>query len=229
MSFVAAEIVSEKNEHIKCMFNPDQITFLKTNGWSQQPANGTQLPAGAFSGGHPATLKLTLLLDSTEDGANIALTVKKLVKLTHIDDSLSNGKTGGRGHSNSPQHRPPTCKFVWGDYLSFDAVITSLTVRYVLFLDDGTPVRANADLELRQIADEDTFPKQNPTSGGRAGERIHRLAPRETLDQVAWAEFGRPSLWRALAAFNGIDDPLRLKAGDAVLLPASADDLKDLA
>jgi hypothetical protein len=231
MSLIPAKIVPEKGDEIPCLFNPDQITYLKTNGWSQQAANGTQLPAGAFSGGHPATLKLTLLLDATEDGTktHIAQTVKQLVKLTHIDDSLSNGKTGGRGHSNSPQHRPPTCKFVWGDYLSFDAVITSLTVRYALFLEDGTPVRANVDLELRQITDEDTFPKQNPTSGGRTGERLHRLAPRETLDQVAWAEFGKPGLWRAIAAFNGIDDPLRLRAGDAILLPASADDLKDFA
>ena len=53
--------------------------------------------------------------------------------------------------------------------------------------------------------------------------------PRETLDQVAYANFGRTGLWRALAAFNGIDDPLRVQAGDSILLPASIDDLKALA
>ncbi|HYC07275.1 MAG TPA: peptidoglycan-binding protein [Candidatus Binatia bacterium] len=234
MTLVKAKLVPENDGDIEFLFNPDQITFRRTNGWSFRVANGTQQPAGAFSGGQSGKLSFTILLDSTEDSTaketNVAVAVKKLIKLTHVDESLSNasGKTG-RGHSQSPQHRPPTCKFLWGDYLSFDAVIDSLIVHYVLFLEDGTPVRANVDLSLTQIADEDTFPKQNPTSGGRTGERVHRLGPRETLDQVAWAEFGRPSLWRAIAAFNGIDDPLRLQAGDPILLPASVDDLKGFA
>jgi hypothetical protein len=228
MTYVPAKIVPEVGDEIECLFNPDKIQFSRTNNWNFKVANGTQQPAGAFSGGGAAQLNLTLLLDSTEDGENIALTVKKLIHLTHIDDSLSNGKSkGGRGRSQSPQHRPPTCTFVWGQYLSFDAVIKTVTVHYVLFLEDGTPVRANVDLVLIQIADEDTFPNQNPTSGGRTGERVHRLGPRETLDQVAWAEFGKPGLWRAIAAFNGIDDPMRLRAGDPILLPAAVDDLKD--
>ena len=230
MTYVPAKIVPEVGDEIECMFNPDQITFKRTNGWSFRVANGTQQPAGAFSGGQAGTLTLTLMLDSTEAGEDIASDIDTLVKLTHIDESLSNGTTkGGRGHSQSPQHRPPTCKFLWGKYLSFDAVIQSLTVRYTLFLEDGTPVRAFVDLILTQIDDKDIYPNQNPTSGGRTGERVHRLGPRETLDQVAWAEFGKPGLWRAIAAFNGIDDPLRLRAGDPILLPAAVDDLKDFA
>ena len=96
-------------------------------------------------------------------------------------------------------------------------------------VDVEGPVRASVDVTFMQIADENVFPNQNPTSGGRTGERIHRLGPRETLDQVAYASYGQTGLWRALAAFNGIDDPLRLQAGDAVLLPARIDDLKALA
>jgi hypothetical protein len=232
MTTVKAQIKPENGAAIDCLFNPDQVTFIRTNRWNFQAANGTQQPAGAFSGGDPGQLKLTLMLDSTEDQTktNVASAVKKLIALTHIDKDLPNGSAKtGRGRSQSPQHRPPTCTFIWGDYLSFDAVIKTVTVHYVLFLEDGTPVRANVDLELTQIADQDTFPKQNPTSGGRTGERVHRLGPRETLDQVAGAEFGRPGLWRAIAAFNGIDDPLRLRAGDPILLPASVDDLKDFA
>ncbi len=232
MTLVPATIQSENGISIECMFNPDDITYTKTVGWSNQSTNGTQIPAGAFSGGHPATLDVTLFLDATENSKDektkIASTVKKLISLTKIDPSLPYTPAKG-GASKSAQHRPPKCTFAWGDYLSFDAVIERITVHYTLFLDDGTPVRATAALHLKQIGDEDTFPKQNPTSGGRTGERLHRLAPRETLDQVAWAEFGKPGLWRAIAAFNGIDDPLRLRAGDAILLPASADDLKDFA
>jgi Contractile injection system tube protein len=230
MKLIQATIQSENHINIKCMFNPDDITYTKDVGWANQPTNGTQIPAGAFSGGHAATLDIVLFLDSTEDGTNtdIAKEVNKLVSLTKIDPSLPYTPAKG-GASKSAQHRPPKCTFAWGNYLSFDAVIERISVHYLLFLADGTPVRASATLKLKQIGDKDTFPPQNPTSGGRTGERLHRLAPRETLDQVAWAEFGKPGLWRAIAAFNGIDDPLRLRAGDPILLPASADDLKDFA
>ena len=60
----------------------------------------------------------------------------------------------------------------------------------------GRPSRV-VDVTFKQIEDEDAFPKQNPTSGGRTGERVHRLGPRETLDQVAYDTFGDTGLWRA--------------------------------
>ena len=82
---------------------------------------------------------------------------------------------------------------------------------------------------FQQIQPADEFPNTNPTSGGRTGERIVRLAPRETLDDVAYRSFGRTDLWRAIAAFNGIDDPLRLQPGAEILLPASVDDLEKFA
>jgi contractile injection system tube protein len=228
MTLIKAQIQPEKGSPIDCLFNPDKITYTKTNGWTHQATNGTNLPRGAFSGGQPATLVLKLILDTTESGGNVAHIVDELIKLTKIDDTLRNGTAPGtRGGANkSPVHRPPTCTFVWGSYLSFTAVIATLVVDFTLFLGDGTPIRAEATVTFKQIADADAFPKQNPTSGGRTGERIHRLGPGETLDQVAYEAFGQTGLWRALAAYNSIDDPLRLHAGDALLLPASADDLK---
>jgi Contractile injection system tube protein len=215
---------------IEAMFNPDLITYTKQNNWTYQPTNGQALPGGSFASGVPATLAVTLIFDGTEDGENVAKIINKLTKLTKVDDSLDNGTAAGaHGHSQSQQHRPPKVSFMWGNYLSFDAVISKVISRFTLFLDDGTPVRASVDVTFTQIADENVFPSQNPTSGGRTGERIHRLAPQETLDQVAYASFGQTGLWRALAAFNGIDDPLRLQAGDAILLPAGVDDLKRFA
>jgi hypothetical protein len=216
---------------IEAMFNPDQISYTKVNNWSYHPTNGQSLPPGSFSNGSPAILVVTLIFDGTEDGANVARTVNQLNKLTKVDEHLDNGRVAGAhgaAASQSQQHRPPKVSFMWGNYLSFDAVIQKVFTKFTLFLDDGTPVRATVEVTFWQIADENVFPNQNPTSGGRTGERIHRLGPRETLDQVAYASFGQTGLWRALAAFNGIDDPLRLQAGDAILLPARIDDLKAL-
>ncbi|HEX7472662.1 MAG TPA: hypothetical protein VF323_06240 [Candidatus Limnocylindrales bacterium] len=221
---------------VNVMFNPDQITYTKRNKWNIHHTTGQVLPAVSFTSSDPATLHVVLMFDGTEtgktdDGKTVAHMIDELTALTKVDKELNNGTVGTKQGtpSQSKQNRPPTVQFVWGSYLSFKAIIQTMTTTISLFLDDGTPVRASVDVTFQQIEDENAFPAQNPTSGGRAGERVYRLGPRETLDQVAYSRFGDTSLWRALAAFNGIDDPLRLQAGDPILLPASVDDLKALA
>ncbi|MFI5226805.1 MAG: hypothetical protein ACHQ3P_09030, partial [Candidatus Limnocylindrales bacterium] len=110
MTLIKATIESENHISVECMFNPDDITYTKEVGWTNQPTNGTQIPAGAFSGGHAATLDVTLFLDATEDSKDektkIASTVKKLISLTKIDPSLPYTPAKG-GASKSAQHRPP--------------------------------------------------------------------------------------------------------------------------
>lgn len=230
MSIERATIKPENGDELTVMFNPDTVTLTKTPHWTVGHTNGQQMGAVTYAADRPSTLGMTLIFDGSEDGENVAKIVNKLTKMTKVDEQLGNNdkSVGGSGGS-SPQHRPPTVDFAWGNFLIFKGVISRLAATFNQFLDDGTPVRASVVIEFTQVVDDGVFPKQNPTSGGRAGERVHRLAPRETLDQIAYATFGQTGLWRALAAFNGIDDPLRLQAGDAILLPASVDDLKALA
>ena len=66
-------------------------------------------------------------------------------------------------------------------------------------------------------------PKQNPTSGAIAAHRSHLVIAGDTLASLAYAEYGDATLWRPLAAFNGIDDPLRIPEGTSVLLPPAED------
>jgi nucleoid-associated protein YgaU len=45
----------------------------------------------------------------------------------------------------------------------------------------------------------------------------------DSLASLAYAEYGDPTLWRYLASFNRIDDPLRIPQGSVVLLPSAAE------
>jgi nucleoid-associated protein YgaU len=72
---------------------------------------------------------------------------------------------------------------------------------------------------LRQIEDEDSYPGQNPTSGGTAGHRVHVVQQRETLDIIASREYGEAKHWRVIAEANGIADPLRIRPGTRLSLP----------
>ena len=50
----------------------------------------------------------------------------------------------------------------------------------------------------------------------------------DSLHAVAFREYGDPNLWRGVAAFNGIDDPLRVAPGTRILVP-TADEARRLA
>lgn len=230
MSFVPAYIEIEKEPlPIFCHFVPEKLTLRKTAQWNAQTRVGSSIDRPNFTRSMAGTLRIMLWLDATEvPGRDVQGDAERLLKLMKPKTSLSNGAQGG-GQSKSTQHRPPTCTFHWGATLSFECVLSNVTVTFLLFDNSGRPLRATADCTFTQVKADDDFGFQNPTSGGRTGERIHRLTPRETLDQVAYNAFGKTSLWRELAAFNGIDDPLRLQAGDSILLPPSANDLEEFA
>ncbi len=80
------------------------------------------------------------------------------------------------------------------------------------------PFRALVSVAMEEMPGEPF--RQNPTSGSADVRRMHRTVAGDTLASVAYAEYGDPTQWRALAAYNGIDDPLRLRTGTTLLLPA---------
>jgi nucleoid-associated protein YgaU len=63
--------------------------------------------------------------------------------------------------------------------------------------------------------------KTNPTSGSEAGRRSHVVAAGDSLHSLAYREYGDPALWRGLADFNSIDDPLRVRPGTRLILPTA--------
>ena len=48
---------------------------------------------------------------------------------------------------------------------------------------------------------------------------MHRVVAGDSLQSLAWREYGNASAWRAIAEANGIDDPSRLPTGIELVLP----------
>uniref|UniRef100_UPI0036F1D924 LysM peptidoglycan-binding domain-containing protein n=1 Tax=Fodinicola feengrottensis TaxID=435914 RepID=UPI0036F1D924 len=64
---------------------------------------------------------------------------------------------------------------------------------------------------------------QNPTSGSLAGRDVHTTTIGDTLASVAYSAYGNPELWRDLAEANNIDNPMALRPGTRLLIPALED------
>jgi nucleoid-associated protein YgaU len=211
---VKAYLETESGDPIHCMFNPAELSISKSNTWKAAgEAKGKNAPELHFQAGQSATLTLSLTFDTTGDGTAVTDHTDKLLGLMKVDPGLS-GSDRGRNKA-----RPPWVKFHWGATHSFKAVVEQLKIRYTYFASSGMPLRAKADLTLKQWNDEAELPLQNPTSSTPTLHSVHLLLPGETLDRVAAAHYGDPSRWRIIAEANGIVDPLRLPEGATLAIP----------
>lgn len=114
----------------------------------------------------------------------------------------------------------PKLTFHWGP-LDYSVILMQADISYEHFTPSGAPVRAKVNLRLQSITE--PLMGTNPTSGGIPGRRSHTLVAGENLQQIATATYGRPGAWRALAAANGIEDPLAVRPGTVIYMPAPAE------
>lgn len=208
-----AFLLTESGERIACLFNPAELTIGKSNSWQSPEAKGKNAPDLRFQAGQSGTLTLSLTLDTTDDGSDVSAHTEKLLALMTVNASLK-GADPGRNAA-----RPPWVEFHWGKLHSFKAVVERLQIRFTYFASNGTPLRAKADLSLKQFADEAEHPLQNPTSHTPTLRTIHHLQGGETLDRVAATHYADHSRWRLIAEANGVVDPLRLRAGTVLVIP----------
>ena len=191
---------------VNCQFNPSSFSFQKQNTWKDPQGKGiADAPKLKFVSGGSAAITLDLTLDTTDTGNSVVAETDKLMKLMKVD-------------AGANPKAPPTCHLLWGSYKSFEAVVEAIDLKYTYFASNGTPLRAQVKLALKQAHDDEKA-FQNPTSHTPRPHRVHIALPGETLDRIAWRYYGSSARWRRLAEANGIIDPLALAAGQALIIP----------
>jgi Contractile injection system tube protein len=203
----------ELNAQVQCKFNPREYVVAKSANWMRTPVRGAaSAPMPEFVGTNPRVLQIEIFFDDWESGSgDVSKDVETLLAWTNpTQDSIN---------ANKPS--PPIVCFQWGTKPLFDAFVKSINARYTMFRGDGTPVRAHVTAVFEEVPSEPG--RQNPTSGGKPGRRIHTIEPGETLQWIAFREYGDPTLWRGLAHQNGIHNPLAsLTPGRTLLIPPEA-------
>jgi nucleoid-associated protein YgaU len=214
MSNTRASLVEVGGAHeLKFRFNPKEYSISKAATWNR-PTNKSAKSSSKpeFGGVQPQSVSMELFFDDWENpNANLVQDIHKLMGwLKPSDESLDKKK---------PQ--PQILKFQWGGNESlseFKGFLKSVSVKYTMFKPDGKPIRASANITLEEVPDEPKKP--NPTSGSLASRRTRVVRAGDSLQSIAYDEYGDPNLWRALAVFNAIDDPLRTVPGTRLLVPS---------
>lgn len=189
-------------------YNPAQISIGKSGRWTATPARGaSSAPQPDFVGAEPRTLGLNLTFDGPTTGRDVTKDVELLQSWCNpTQDSIVAG---------TPQ--PPLLQLDWASPAAFEAYLERANATYVLFDRDGTPLRATVEISLKESPK--SASAQNPSSGGYAGHRTHVLAAGESLQSLAHRLYGDPTLWRGLARYNDVANPLGLRPGERVALP----------
>ncbi len=206
-----------KVKELRFSFNPSEYTVAKSATWNRPTTKGAK-KAGRpeFQGANAQTLQMEIFLDESESG-DVASKVATLIDW--IKPTPSSVK------KNKPE--PPILTFTWGTNAALDgfqAYLKTVSAKYTMFKPDGTPTRASANITLEEAP---TDPKkQNPTSGAIHGRAVHTIRQGDSLTSIAWTEYGDATMWRGIAVFNGIDDPLRVSPGQRILIPTLSEALR---
>ena len=205
-----AQLASQFDE-IKFQFNPKELSIQKSAKWERKPArNAKKASAPEFTGADPCKLTLEMFFDASDT---------ELGSVVGPVEALFRCCVPTEGTQQNKKAVPPLVQLNWGTIVSFPGFITSVQAKYTLFAPDGTPIRATCSVSMEEMPGDPLG--QNPTSGALSAHAVHTVIAGDSLASIAFAEYGDPALWRPLAEVNRIDDPIRLRIGTSLMVPAA--------
>jgi phage tail protein X len=195
-------------------FNPSQLTLSRRAQWTATPTAAVR-DGGTpeFMGPEPREMTVEVFLDSSDDpgSTTVMKKVEALLECCEVTDKSIAAK----------EPSTPWVVFQWGSFstVRFTGYVASVDASYTLFDTTGVPIRATCQVALHEIPSQTKG--QNPTSGALTAQRVHRVVAGDSLQSLAWREYGDATAWRSIAEANGLDDPSRLPTGVELVLPAA--------
>lgn len=208
---------TDVESYIEVCFNPKEYALEKSVEWDAEKAF-TDAPQPEFKAPKPMTLSVTLQFDTYEERTNVRdKWVRQIEKLTMMTKQFDkDGKNASK--TDKQKYRPPVILFVWGRF-TFKGVIESLSQKYTMFLSDGTPVRAECALKIRNVIDNKIDDDKSQTRTTEAQTRTIDVGPNDRLDLIASQKLGDAGRWAEIAAMNGISDPVTMDGKKKLEIP----------
>jgi Contractile injection system tube protein/LysM domain len=207
--------VKDGGQTVDVQFNPESLKLTYANEL-KQPDGGDQGGGNAgrqFVGGGTTKLALQLWFDVTAMRENPVDDVRKLTrKVVYFMNAQASTDPKDKG-----KKVPPGVRFSWGNF-KFDGMIEGMEETVEFFSPDGKALRASITLTMSQqkilIAElpdgnGPSLPGRKPLTRSKQGDSLQGMA----------AKKGNAD-WQSLASANGIEDPLRLPAGQLIDLNA---------
>ncbi|HEU4511026.1 MAG TPA: LysM peptidoglycan-binding domain-containing protein [Pyrinomonadaceae bacterium] len=200
-------MVEHTGESFSVLFNPEEYTINKDNNFASQAIPGLSGPLLQFVHGNMRTLEMELFFDTydtkTLPKRDVREETNRVVKLTAIDPEL---------------HAPPILRISWAS-LQFRCVLARVSQKFIMFSDDGTPVRARLNVTFNEFIDAEREAKEISRQTANFS-KVHVVTQGETLSMIAAKLYDNAQSWRPIAIVNDISDPRGLFPGQALRIPA---------
>ncbi len=200
----------DTDEEFSVLFNPSEYSIEDGSQWADQDRMG-QKPELHYTGGQRKKLTMELFFDTYESRTDVREHTWKIASLLVF---------------NSEAHRPPKVTLSWGtgapggphaDF-PFTGVLETLKQQFVLFLGDGTPVRAKLSVAFLEFTlPEEELQENEPHSPDHT--KVYVVKVGDTTSGIAARFYGDPRLWRPIADENRLADPRNLAAGTILAIP----------
>ncbi|WP_200957272.1 LysM peptidoglycan-binding domain-containing protein [Lysobacter sp. Root690] len=201
---------------VEVQFNPETLKVTFANQ-IVQPQGGDQAAGNAgrqFVGSGTTKLALQLWFDVTAMEKDAVDDVRRLTQ--HVVYFM----TPQPSEQDPKKLAPPGVRFHWGSFL-FDGMVEGMEETLEFFSQDGKPLRSSITMTLSQqkiLAAEfkgegkvPNQPGQAPLKSAKQGDSLQSMAGKNGKGD-----------WQGIASANGIEDPLRMPAGQLVDLNLSA-------
>jgi hypothetical protein len=143
--------IDDSTLFVHAQYNPKEVQLKRTVPWTEHKDVVVE-----FTGVKARSLSVELLFDGFEAKRSVQPELDKLEQLASPHDPRSKAP-----HSKDDKlMRPHWCIVAWGFMPKLRCVIESVTVKYTMFDDRGTPLRAIATVELKEAASADQQPKK---------------------------------------------------------------------
>jgi LysM repeat protein len=199
--------VEHTGESFKVLFNPEEYTINKDNNFASQAIPGLSGPLLQFVHGNMRTLEMELFFDTYDTDSlpkrDVREETNRVVKLTAIDPAL---------------HAPPILRIAWAS-LQFRCVLARVSQKFIMFADEGTPVRARLTVTFNEFIDAEREAKEVGRQTANFS-KVHQVSEGETLSTIAAKHYDDPKVWRPIAVMNDLVDPRSLFPGQSLRIPA---------
>ena len=198
---------------LEVLFNPTEYSIDRETTFAEVAVPGLESPIIQYVRGNGDKMTFELFLDVTDNLENGQLVTNQSVRDLYV-------RPLERLLQQNPElHAPPPVQILWGSAVVMEsAVAMSLSVKYTLFDTEGLPVRATANLTLREhrSASEQLagLRRQSPDL-----TNVVVIREGDTLPQIAYREYGDATQWRPIGAANNIANPLALVPGQTITVP----------
>lgn len=208
----------DTGEVFSVLFNPSQYSVDDASTWTDQQKIG-QVPELIYTGGARKKLAMELFFDTYESKSDVREHTGKVAALLQYQRE---------------KHRPPVVTISWGTAppgnvphdFPFKGVLESLKQQFILFMSDGTPVRAKLNVSFVQFTlPVEELKKKEAHSADHT--KTYMVKSGDTLSGIAGLFYNNPRKWRFIARENNITSPRQLEPGKMLAIPRIDPGAKD--